>query len=150
MRVPRSISGNLQAHILSLFSLLLFASFLIVGFTFNFAVHRYITSGAQEALGSAREEYLIGRERHFVARFVFGGDRFFSRAVPYFELSNDYVILSPLYTRYAVLVTDYLLEESIALAATDSRRVRSGSHTMYISIVPEHNALPISCNSQGF
>ena len=140
MRVLRSVSGNLQAHILSLFSLMLFASFLIIGFTFNFAVHRYITSGAEEALGVARDEYQLGNERHFVSRFVFGGDSFFSRTVPYFELNHNYEILSLFYTRYAVLVADYLVEENVTLAAMDLRRVRSGDQTMYISIVPENNS----------
>ena len=140
MRILKSVSGNLQAHILSLFSLLLFASFLVVGFAFNFAVHRYITTGAQEALASARDEYRIGYGRHLVTRFVFGMDRFFTRNVPYFELSDEYEILSPLYTRYAVLVADYLVEENVALTALDSRRVRSGTQTMYISIVPESNS----------
>ena len=143
MKIPRSLNGNIQFHIISLFSLLLFVSFLIVGFAFNFAVHRYITSGAGEALDSARDEYQAGNRRHFAARFVFGGDRFFSRAVPYFELGGDYEILSPLYTYYAVLVADYLSAEGIALSAVDLRRVRSGSQTMYISIMPEHSS-PIS------
>ena len=139
MRLPRSISGNLQLHILSLFSFLLFISFLFVGFTFNFAVRYYISSGAGEALHSAREGYLMDSERRFVARFVFGGERFFSRAVPYFEISNEYEITSSIYTQYAVFVANYLLEENVLLAQVDSMRVRSGGQTMYISIIPKIN-----------
>ena len=140
MKILRGIGGNLQFHILSVFSLLFIVSFLVVGFTFNFAVHRYITTGAREALGSAKADYQAWGGRHFVSRFMFGGDRFFTRAVPYFELNSNYEILSPLYTRYAVLVTNYLLGENITLAPMDSRRVRSSSQTMYVSIIPERGS----------
>ena len=140
MRLPKNLSGNLQVHILSLFSLLLCISFLIVGFTFNFAVRRYITNGARDALYSAREGYLAGNGRHFAARFVFGQDRFFTRAVPHFEMNSEYEILSPFYSGYAVLLADYLHEENVALVAMDLRRVRSGGQTLYISIVPEANS----------
>ena len=136
MRVLRLIRGNLQAHILSLFSLLLFASFIIVGLTFNFLVHRYISTVADEALYMAMYgQTETPARRRLLLRVLDGRAGFSHRDVMTFhtyrsELGNP--VLSPT----AALILEQLQEGNYSRTRNGALRMQLGRQTVYVRTFP--------------
>ncbi|MCL2215515.1 MAG: HAMP domain-containing histidine kinase [Defluviitaleaceae bacterium] len=86
MRILKKIQGRLQTHILTVFSLLLFLSFAMVGMAFNLAVHRYVTASAVEALTAAQE--MTPPHRGWFMRTLDGNRRFHQAEVHTLTLSE--------------------------------------------------------------
>jgi len=138
MKILKKMLSNLQTHIITVFSLLLFISFAMVGLIFNIAMNRYVSTGAAEALAEARAthemQYSI-RPGLFVR--VFGGNqRFMLRETDFFVVNENYEVLSPIVSSAATTVLTAVYENQIPLVLTDSTRIRTQDFTFFVSIVP--------------
>jgi signal transduction histidine kinase len=138
MKTLGKIYGFIQPHIVTVFSVLLFASFVMVGFAFNFSVNRYITSGAKEALLEARGIYEHGpdeRDVGVIMRVLRGNHRFLNTNVNVFEIDENYLPLNAT-TPNAVFIAEKLSEYQTPMYLNEGKRLRVNHNTFYISIVP--------------
>ena len=134
MIILRLVRGNLQVLILTLFSLLLFASFFIVGLTFNFLVNRYITTVADEALNMAMYGHseTPGRRR-LLLRVLDGRAGFSHRDVMSFHTYHGGSV-SPDLSPTAALILEQFHAGSYRRTAAGAIRVQLGNQTIYVRI----------------
>ncbi|MCL1843087.1 MAG: HAMP domain-containing histidine kinase [Defluviitaleaceae bacterium] len=134
MKLFRKIHGKLQAHIVSVFTGLLIISFAMIGLTFNFSVHRYISTGATNALALARNEPASTAGAGVIMRAVRGSHRFSYANVQAFQFSSLFVNISS--SSNAAEIMQRLDETRTPLTFTEGKRLRVNHQVFYISIVP--------------
>jgi len=138
MRLLKKFFGNLQTHIITVFSLLLFISFFMVGFVFNVSVNRYVASGAADVLAQARatNEIRYVTRNGFLQRVFGGNQRILLRDADLFIINEYYEMISPAISLSAQTISHILNEDNIPLVETESKRLRTNGQTFYISISP--------------
>ena len=141
MTIFSNFLGTLRARILTVFSILLFLAFALVGLVFNLAVDQYIRSSAHGALEEAREFHAMGdirlRQRGFVMRIFGGGQQFFYRNVRDFQISGDYMILNVHITYEDIHIATALANANANLRQINQQRLRVGEQVFYVSVLPE-------------
>jgi len=138
MRILRKIYAYIQSHIVTVFSLLLFASFALVGIVFNFTANKYITSSAGYALREAREinEHNNTRETGVIMRIVRGNHRVYAN-VRAFAVDDNFTPICTYFSENALNISQRLSYYQTPIIETEGMRLRVNYQTFYISIVPD-------------
>jgi len=124
----------------------LFFSFALVGIAFNFAANQYIQSSAMNALLDARDAHWVGLRvdataESFLSHVIARGNNvnFFHRNLRYFYVDEDYQLagVPAVPIPYTVVrdITGVLVEESVDLADSEPRRIRTGGNVYYITTI---------------
>ncbi|MCL2198729.1 MAG: HAMP domain-containing histidine kinase [Defluviitaleaceae bacterium] len=140
MNIYRKVIGFIQPHIVTVFWVLLFASFAMVGIIFNVAVHSYIREGAEDALKEARiryEQISAHDNAGFFMRVLRGNHRFMYAHVRVFAVDANFMPRDILITAAAVEISAQLAENPVPMMINEGKRVRLDDEVFFISIVPQ-------------
>jgi len=131
--------GNLKAHIRTVFSILLFMAFAIIGLVFNVALNQYLRTSTIEALTEARDIYegVHPRQPMVIIRMLRNNQRFFYRNVGSFiYIGNDLPIIG---VEDALLIAEAIQLDNINLSRSNPARIRVGDRTFYIATTPSQS-----------
>ncbi|MCL1862344.1 MAG: HAMP domain-containing histidine kinase [Defluviitaleaceae bacterium] len=139
MNIFKKVIGYIQPHIVTVFSVLLFLSFSMVGLVFNLTIHRYISEGAEDALREARvryEQFAMHNDSSFFMRVLRGNHRFMYAHVRVFSVDANYMPRDILISYSALEISEKLSANPVPMVLTERKRMRLDDGTFFISIVP--------------
>jgi len=141
MRILKQIFGNLQARILSVFSLLLFVSFAIIAIMFNVALHGYISTGASDAINQYRAgiDVTYTAPTGFVANILGYNTQIFGHNIGHFSIANDFVINDADISPEALYITESLRRSNFILSHQRTQQIRFQYRVLHTTIVPGTN-----------
>lgn len=136
--------NSFHSRLLTVFSLLLFLAFVMIGAVFNLAVNQYIRSSAHDALEEARaihEERYI-RTTGFITRLIRGNQQYFFQNVRWFVIDDDYNIQNIMY--FSDNVSETLIAERLEYYAINmqniiSQRMRINGNVFYFTSLHDNN-----------
>ena len=152
MIILRKIYGFIQPYIVTVFSVLLFTSFAMVGLVFNFTVNQYIRSGATVALSEAKTHIVSTEYGMFllhtnqweetfmpgaVMRILQGSHRFSAANVRGFTINENFELGELWLAADAISISERLRAMRPSMEHTNAFRLRTSYQTFYVSMFPQ-------------
>ena len=135
MRLVKRFQKNLRTSILMAFSLLLFISFILIGFAFNITISQYIRTSAVRTLSIAEASYNELGTIYFGTIYI-GTAGLFQQNLGYFRINTAYEILHQTDLPHSTEeLYKLILDRDIELSELNETRLRGNQHTFFVTSI---------------